>query len=503
MKTLRNFVIAVCAIALSAGVVSCKKDKKENGSVVKASIAATDGGSKTSIGGLVDGDNPYYPVLWSADDQIAVFSGEKTDAAVLTLTKGAGTQSGEFSGATIDAAESYLAAYPATATRSGNTITFDLTDDYQAGPMAAYSTDGGNFNFNTLLTMVKFSFHGTAGITKVVVKDESKPFDGTLTATWNGTNFVTAYSGGSSTTKELSCTGTNNGADYSYDVSAFFVPEGTLASFTLTFYAGSDVVKTLTKTLDGGVQAGQSYDITMNDPIVEGYDMGNAPEFVELIDFGGSVIWASAPMGATTDNLYGEFYAWGEIEPNHKGSASVYRFKSQISGQEVTKFSKYVTYNGYGTVDGKYLLDDEDNVVKQEWGGDWDMPTKDEMHELFTSSAFTKEWKKNYNSTGKNGLLLTLKSDNTKKLFFPAAGYYYQGNLFKEGARCYFWTKEMVHTGNPGSNPINTKDAYYVFLYCDKESSPEYASSVSFYEGAGRRCYSYCVLPIIRKNSAK
>ena len=266
MRTMKKIVVAVCAMALSVSIVSCKKDSNGNDFTVKATISTSDDGSKTSIGGLADGQ---YPVLWSAGDQIVVFP-TSGNSSTLKLRSGENTQSGVFSGASFEGGAPYLAAYPATAQCEDGVISIDLSSDFQAGPMAAYSTNESEFAFQTLMTWVSFGFHGNATINKVVCVDANLPLNsGVLTAEWNGNGFTTSISGGE-TTVELQCAEpiALNESTFSY-VPAFIVPKGALANFTLKLYDvnGNQIGSDIIKNIEGGLQAGKNYSINIQEMI--------------------------------------------------------------------------------------------------------------------------------------------------------------------------------------------------------------------------------------------
>ena len=51
-----------------------------------------------------------------------------------------------------------------------------------------------------------------------------------------------------------------------------------------------------------------------------------APEGVEAVDLGLSVLWASCNVGAESPEEYGGYYAWGEIEEKAEYDWSTYKW---------------------------------------------------------------------------------------------------------------------------------------------------------------------------------
>lgn len=180
-KTLFVPVLAMAA-ALS---VSCSKEETEgvengpvNGgeaalfapqSVISASSAAT----KTAL----DGVN----INWEEDDAITLF-GEDGAPVKYTLTGGVGATVGTFEAeGELPAQVQAYAVYPAVAegvTLSENKVAVSVATDqtYNAAgfpaeyPMAAVTSDGQNFLFENLATVLRVSLTGTATLSSIVVE---------------------------------------------------------------------------------------------------------------------------------------------------------------------------------------------------------------------------------------------------------------------------------------------------------------------------------------------
>lgn len=151
----------------------------------------------------------------------------------------------------------------------------------------------------------------------------------------------------------------------------------------------------------------------------------------QLVDMGLSVKWAGWNVGASKPEEFGEYYVWGSAEPASK----------------VTK--KWLNSDGtatkYGAVDGKTVLDLEDDAAAANWEGKWRMPTEEEKRELESNTYQTK-----YTLNGVPGYVFTSEV-NGASIFIPAAGYSYYGDVLKAGDFTTFWTSTLCPTDERGA----------------------------------------------------
>ncbi|MBR4842967.1 MAG: Ig-like domain-containing protein [Bacteroidaceae bacterium] len=159
----------------------------------------------------------------------------------------------------------------------------------------------------------------------------------------------------------------------------------------------SDIIKRMSKCflasvlmIAGSVSVSAQYymNVFHSDGTVSRYDVseidritfdGQDPDAqFKYVDLGLSVNWATFNVGATSPEEYGDYYAWGEIETKDSYSWENYKW---ANGSSKT-ITKYCLDDSNGKVDGKKVLDPEDDVAHVLWGGDWRMPTKDEINEL-------------------------------------------------------------------------------------------------------------------------
>ena len=109
----------------------------------------------------------------------------------------------------------------------------------------------------------------------------------------------------------------------------------------------------------------------------------------EYVDLGLSVKWATCNVGATKPEEYGDYFAWGEVEPKNNYSLSTYKYCNGTNNS-MTKYSAKNDVNRGEFYDNKIVLGPEDDAATVNWGGEWRMPTKEEQDEL--RNKCTWEW---------------------------------------------------------------------------------------------------------------
>ena len=151
------------------------------------------------------------------------------------------------------------------------------------------------------------------------------------------------------------------------------------------------------------------------------------------VDLGLSVMWATCNVGATKPEEYGDYFAWGEVEPKEYYDWNNYKW---CNGSEstLTKYNNNSSNNGI--VDDKTQLELSDDAAHANWGSDWRMPTKEEQDELLEKCTWTwttKNGVNGYNVTGSNG----------NSIFLPAAGQYYNNTFAYSNSMGYYWTSSL------------------------------------------------------------
>lgn len=185
----------------------------------------------------------------------------------------------------------------------------------------------------------------------------------------------------------------------------------------------------------------------------EGYDEVDLISVPQAVDLGLSVKWASFNLGASVPEGYGNYYAWGEMEP-HYSSLDPITWKDGKTGYfwasykwcdgGYSSLTKYNYSSSYGTIDNKTILEATDDVAHVTLGGNWRMPTDAEWTELQNSCTWV--W------TNQNGVYGRLVTSNTNgnSIFLPVAGYMDHTSLFGAGSGGYYWSSSL-DTNRPSS----------------------------------------------------
>ena len=189
-----------------------------------------------------------------------------------------------------------------------------------------------------------------------------------------------------------------------------------------------------------------------------------APQY-EAIDLGLSVKWASCNVGATKPEELGNYYAWGETEEKSNYNWSTYKW---CNGSYNT-MTKYCTSSDYGTVDNKTVLDLEDDVAHVKWGGDWRMPSLDEIKELLENCTW--QWT---SVNGVNGYRVT--GPNGNSIFLPAAGYRYGTDVYDRGRDGNYWSSSLDGYGSGNAFYLYFSDGFCGWYgndrYCGRSVRP-------------------------------
>ena len=169
------------------------------------------------------------------------------------------------------------------------------------------------------------------------------------------------------------------------------------------------------------------------------YEDANGHDYVEIA----GMKWATKNIGADAVTDAGLYFQWGDTQGytaeqvgTEEGQKAFtwadYKFSSDAEGTSMTK---------YNNTDGKTVLDLEDDAARANWGGSWRMPTTEEMQAF--GAAVNAVWTNDYNNTGVAGLVCTDKTDNTKVVFFPAAGGCGRGIVRGVGSYGICWSSSL------------------------------------------------------------
>ena len=160
---------------------------------------------------------------------------------------------------------------------------------------------------------------------------------------------------------------------------------------------------------------------------------------IRAVDLGLDVYWGDSNIGSTSQEDFGEYFSWGEIETKETFNWSSYLwaeatpvyFNGVYEGEDVSLL-KY-------TSEANPVLESGDDVAHVRLGGKWRMPTEEDWSELRENCTW--EWTTQNKVKGH-----TITSNlNGNSIFLPATGY-------KDGAEHYssdgvcgiYWSSTLV-----------------------------------------------------------
>ncbi len=171
---------------------------------------------------------------------------------------------------------------------------------------------------------------------------------------------------------------------------------------------------------------------------------------IATIDLGLSVKWADRNLGALKLSSYGYTFPWGMTTANQY--CSKWSDYDWCNGVE-NSFTKYCTNSRYGTIDGKTVLDSDDDAATVHLGNGWRMPTYEEFAELRKNC----EWK---NIKYKGDSYRLVIGPNNNRILLP---------LNSNGITAVYWSSSLSSSNNkkayclylePGYNSLDTEERY-------------------------------------------
>lgn len=171
--------------------------------------------------------------------------------------------------------------------------------------------------------------------------------------------------------------------------------------------------------------------------------------FVEDVDLGLSVKWATCNLGANSEEEYGNYYSWGEVT-----TKSIYNNDNYSYG---SAYVDSISPDKYTNSDGLVVLQSVDDAATAAYGSPWRTPTEAEWNELIQNCDW--EWDTVNGIKGARGT--SKKAGYTSQsIFLPLAGFwdnYYEGGLAYVG-ECGQYLSSSLYTNNKTCN-------YEVYMY--------------------------------------
>ena len=152
--------------------------------------------------------------------------------------------------------------------------------------------------------------------------------------------------------------------------------------------------------------------------------------------------WATTNIGAEEPEDYGLYFWWGDtVGYRREGSVWVASDGSTQnfsfgSGNTSTYNKNTSTLQSEGWTTSAGVLAPEHDAAHVHWGGNWRMPTKDELSALNSNCVWT--WT---TRNGVNGYVVRGRGDYSEaSIFLPAAGNGSGTSLLNAGSRGHYWS---------------------------------------------------------------
>ena len=183
----------------------------------------------------------------------------------------------------------------------------------------------------------------------------------------------------------------------------------------------------------------------------------NGYEYVDL-NLPSGTLWATCNIGASKPSESGLYFQWGDTQGYTKEQIG--------TGDEQKKFAKdWSDYKMNPSRDGvtftKYtskgdILEPEDDAAHIHMGGDWHIPTPNQIQELIDNTTSNFE-----TVDGVRGMKFT--ANNEKSIFIPAAGAVWNGLVLNSGYTGTIWSS-MLSESYVGNGQHLYFNPGYVFL---------------------------------------
>lgn len=447
LKVKYTFIIWMVSI-LTLSIYSCSNEEILSGTeqspkgtlvqlVATANVDGDDSGTRT----VRQETSAGLGFQWAEGDQLLVTSDSGVKLGVLTLASGAGESSGTFSGE-IYVEENgqtinifYLGSETDVNSVNGKTFEVDLsTQDGSSNTLEKKDVMWGSttvslasgqatvsFNLVSQLSFAHYTLDGGSGV----------DFDG-AEVTLSGTNLYSKatfdLSNGTKTLSQGSIKVKAHGSD-------LYLILGPAENVELAFTA------TINATEFSGSLPIRSY--AANRYFASGEDAGYPISMLnsEWVDLGltSKTLWASKNIGATLASDAGSYFAWGDVTGTTiQNSAAAFGPSSYSGASKSTESTYGTTY--YWQCCATQSAYSSYNIATYQLGSAWTMPTPEQVKELLDE---TTNEKTTYN--GVTGYKFTSKTDSSKWIFIPSAGYRSasSGSVLASGTYMYVWTSEI------------------------------------------------------------
>ena len=418
--------------------------------------------------------NSLSSFTWSSGDCIGVCRSSvlANGTAAFTLLKGGGNVGNFINDSfTMNPKADYCAFYPFVAGTTASSFPIDVTGQVQTANNNTEHIGKYNFMSTTFTTdetgKASFTFSNIGSVIQVHFTAEHEDTYKSLSITSSDTPFTTKalynLKDNTVTPKEKNAvfqvTFGENGI-HVYDsetvtISAIILPcDMSESTLTFTVRNASGVVKEF--PMAGYVfSTGKLYhfyiDDSKGDPPYGGCPDGKHPHAIDL-GLPSGTLWSCMELGAETPFERGFKYSWGQTAFAQKSYSnwSNYEFMDETFCNEwgITRYqvadnkTDGIWYDESGTFigDNKKTLEMAHDAARQNWGGAWRMPTKEEAEELI---IYSENSIYNYSpELGYHKVVYKKKANGRYSLWDPHIFYLHNGY----GSEYYTWTSSLNDT---------------------------------------------------------
>ena len=269
----------------------------------------------------------------------------------------------------------------------------------------------------------------------------------------------------------------------------------TTTTFDLLMSKGLAQMEAQTATTSINPVAGNSRTINITTLSAAGATNWTTSSKPMIVDLSLTVKWANRNLGATDTDLFGDYYAWGELAPYYQDGYSqeptalwrtgktggyVWGSYSLANGAQnkLTKYCNNSDLGNGGYTDSRVVLETEDDVAQQSAaliGSGWRMPTIDDfiaLNETKTNGALNWTWcdgsgTQYRGSTVKGWRIVNPYTNAT--LFLPAAGMRGGVSLSNVGSYGNYWSSSLY-----ASDPSSARFFYFTSTGVSRSYYPRY-----------------------------
>lgn len=148
-------------------------------------------------------------------------------------------------------------------------------------------------------------------------------------------------------------------------------------------------------------------------------------------------LWANMNIGAEKETDYGLYFQWGDTVGYADASHSTWATCPGNGGNSDYNVDSLVAWDAENLSNG--ILKPEVDAATVNMGGNWRMPTKEDLNELFDNTVVSTAV-----IDGVTGKTFTNMTDDSKYIFIPYAGQVLNGSFSELSIGSYTWGSSLL-----------------------------------------------------------